>query len=86
MEESALSRGIANESYWSAPDNRSCCPSRTLGAKQDVNGSEISWDLTFERERGKFIITYSGRIQEKGMKGKVTYGTLGSGKWTATAQ
>jgi len=57
-----------------------------LGAKQDVNGSEISWDLTFERERGKFIITYSGRIQEKGMKGKVTYGTLGSGKWTATAQ
>lgn len=51
--------------------------------KGTVKGQEISWDLIFDGERGKFTITYSGRIHENEIKGKVSYGNLGRGKWSA---
>ncbi len=51
--------------------------------KGTVKGEEISWDVIFESERGKFTFTYSGRIHEKSMKGRVRYGNAASGKWSA---
>ncbi len=73
-------------------EGESLSVSMTTRGGEEVNGKgtvqdgQISWTLSFERERGKLIITYSGRIQENGMKGRVTYGTFGSGKWSAKAQ
>ena len=51
-----------------------------------VQDGQISWAVNLEGEGGELRVTYSGRIQENGMKGKVTYGALGRGKWSATAQ
>ena len=51
--------------------------------KGTVKGEEISWTLSFEGERGPFTVTYTGRIQENGMKGKVSYGRYGKGTWSA---
>ena len=59
---------------------------KQVNGKGTVKDGQISWTLSLEDERGKLTITYSGRIQENGMNGKVTYGTWGRGKWSATAQ
>ena len=48
-----------------------------------VKGELISWTVSFEHERGRFAVTYTGRIQESGMKGKVSDGGYGKGKWSA---
>ena len=48
-----------------------------------VKGRNVSWKVSFDIERGPFVITYTGSVNAKGMKGKVEYGPLASGKWRA---
>jgi hypothetical protein len=51
-----------------------------------ITGDKIAWSITRETQRGTFMMTYHGTVAETSMEGDVEFGTMGSGKWTATKQ
>ena len=56
----------------------------SVTGKGTVKDGTISWTLSFDGERGAITITYSGRLEEGQLKGKVKYGNFASGRWTAS--
>jgi hypothetical protein len=55
----------------------------TMTAKGTVRGDRIDWSITRETPRGEFKMDYSGTVSGDQMKGKVQFGQMGSGEWTA---
>lgn len=55
----------------------------TMTAKGTVRGDRIDWSITRETPRGEFKMDYSGTVSGDQMNGKVQFGEMGSGEWTA---
>ena len=54
-----------------------------MEAEGTVKGDDIAWSITRETPRGKFTLSYTGKIEGDSMKGKVQMGDFGTGDWSA---
>jgi hypothetical protein len=52
-------------------------------AKGSVKGDDIEWTLRRQTPRGTFEMHYKGKIEGDSMKGTVSFGSRGSGDWSA---
>jgi hypothetical protein len=52
-------------------------------AEGTVKGNEIEWAITRSTPRGKFTMTYTGKIEGDTMSGEVQMGDFGSSEWKA---
>jgi hypothetical protein len=60
--------------------------SQVLGEREltgTVKGNAITWEILADFDGNKVKVVYSGTVEKDSMKGKVSFGDLGEGTFTA---